>query len=109
MSGSARVRIAATVAGRLRGLLFRDPSWLGRGGVLLLVPCSSVHTFLMRHELDIAFVDASGTVLRAERSVPPGRVLSARRAVAVLERFASPETRWYEPGDALALQAGGTA
>lgn len=103
MSGRRSVRIAVSAFARLRGLLFRNPSWLGNGGVLVLVPCNSVHTFLMRHALDIAFVDASGVVVKSARSVPPRQLLSARRAVAVLERFADASERWYEPGDTITL------
>lgn len=102
MSGR-RMRIAATVSARLRGLLFRPPSWLGDGGVLMLVPCSSVHTFFMRYRLDIAFVDAAGIVVKACRDVAPGRLLTCSCAVAVLERFALPGESWYESGDALVL------
>lgn len=94
LAAASCVRIAASPWSRLRGLLFRDPAWLGEAGVLVLVPCKSVHTFLMRHALDIAFVDARGRVVRAERAVPSGRVLSAPHAVAVLERFANPDLPW---------------
>lgn len=103
MSGRRAVRIAVSAPARLRGLLFRDPSWLGKGGVLVLAPCSSVHTLFMRHPLDIAFVDVSGIVVKSARSVPPWQLMSARRAAIVLERFADPNERWYEPGDAIVL------
>lgn len=94
-----RVRIASTARGRLRGLLFRDPGWLGDGGVLVLVPCRSVHTFGMRRAIDVALVGAGGEVIASRRAVPPGRVLSSRRAVAVLERFACPGRPWPREGE----------
>lgn len=95
---SAGTRIAAGFFQRARGLLFRRRSWLGEGGSLLLVPCSGVHSFLMREVIDVAFVGRDGVVLRVEERVPPGRLLSCPGAVAVLERF-SPgsdheEERW---------------
>lgn len=104
-----RVRIAATPAARLRGLLFRPPSWLGEGGVLVLVPCSSVHTFGMHRRLDIAFADDRGVATSTARDVGGGRVLSDRRAVLVLERFSDPRLPWYAPGEqALAPRAAGS-
>ena len=108
------MRIAAGSLARARGLLFRSRSWLGEGGSLLLVPCSSVHSFLMREPIDLAFIDASGVVLRSEERVRPGRVVSCRGAVAVLERFSplgpaagEQPAPWPGQGDALALCACG--
>lgn len=104
-----RVRIAATFAARARGLLGRPRSWLGDAGLLVIVPCSSVHTFGMRDAIDVAFVAANGTVLKVARLVPPGRVLSSRGAVAVVERFALREEEtggtepWFMEGDVVSL------
>ncbi len=54
--------------------------------VALLIPrCSSVHTFCMRFELDVVFLDASGQVLRIARDVAPRRLLRQRGASCVLE------------------------
>jgi hypothetical protein len=39
----------------------------------------------MRFALDVAFLDAGGRVLRLVRAVPPGRVVSCRRAAAAVE------------------------
>jgi uncharacterized membrane protein (UPF0127 family) len=41
---------------RLRGLSFRDRTVAGQG--LLIPRCASVHTFGMRFELDLYFLDA---------------------------------------------------
>ncbi len=46
--------------GRARGLLGRD----GVTGVMVL-PTRSVHTIGMRFDLDVAFIDADGVVIRA--------------------------------------------
>jgi uncharacterized membrane protein (UPF0127 family) len=67
----------------LRGLAWRDPAKAGPG--LLIPRCSSVHTFGMRFELDVYFLDRSGHILSVRRQVPPRRVLSHRGASAVLE------------------------
>jgi uncharacterized protein len=51
-----------------------------------LIPrCSSVHTFGMRFELDLFFLDQEGRVIASRRRVPPRRVVWQRGAVAVLE------------------------
>lgn len=97
--GSASFRIAAHWRDRVRGLLGARMS----RQVLMIVPCHSVHTFGMRYALDIAFVGADGCVLRACRSVPPGRIVSCRQAVAVLERAHSPRHGWYRKGDVVEL------
>jgi uncharacterized membrane protein (UPF0127 family) len=68
---------------RLRGLAFRDRAEAGPG--LLLPRCSSVHTFGMRFELDVFFLDEAGRIIDARRRVPPRRVLWCRGASAVLE------------------------
>ncbi|MGN6275584.1 MAG: DUF192 domain-containing protein [Solirubrobacterales bacterium] len=68
---------------RLRGLAWRDPADAGLG--LLIPRCSSVHTFGMRFELDLFFLDAEGRVIALRRRVPPRRVVWKRGACAVLE------------------------
>lgn len=68
---------------RLRGLSFRDRAEAGPG--LLIPRCASVHTFGMRFELDLYFLDGSGQVIAVHRRVPPRRVVWQRGARAVLE------------------------
>ena len=63
-------------------------AWLDRemAGIGLLIPrCRSVHTFGMRFELDVFFLDGSGEILRACHGVPPRRVLVSGSARSVLE------------------------
>lgn len=89
-------------AERLRGLLGTSP----HAEQVALVGCSSVHTFGMRYRLDIAFVGSSGVILEVWRSVPPGRVIGARRAWVTLER---PHRRgpWLVRGERVRLVEGG--
>jgi uncharacterized protein len=68
---------------RLRGLAWRDRAQAGPG--LLIPRCSSVHTFGVRFELDVYFLDREGRVLAMRRKVPPRRVLWHRGASAILE------------------------
>lgn len=102
----ARVIFALSLLERARGLLGRSPSWLGAGGLLVLAPCRSVHTFGMRHPLDIAFIDGDGHVLKALSGMPPRRMTGCRGARIVIERFSSPcNGRWFEVGEELGIAA----
>jgi uncharacterized protein len=73
----------------LRGLAWRDRSAAGPG--LLIPRCSSVHTFGMRFELDLYFLDREGRVIAVRRRVPPRRIAWKRGACAVLELPSAPE------------------
>jgi uncharacterized protein len=77
------VPIATTPLARLLGLAYLDREDAGSG--LLIPRCASVHTFGMRFPLDLVFFDTGGEVLATERAVPPRRLRTHRRAVAVLE------------------------
>lgn len=77
------VPVAGSPAARVLGLALLDRSRAGAG--LLIPRCRSVHTFGMRFALDVAFLDRSGAVLTQAPAVPPRRVVTDRRAAAVLE------------------------
>jgi uncharacterized membrane protein (UPF0127 family) len=79
----SRFPVAADFRTRLLGLSWRSRSDAGPG--LLITRCSSVHTFGMRFELDLFFLDADGQVIAVRRKVPPRRVVWFRGASAVLE------------------------
>lgn len=68
---------------RFRGLTFLDRARAGPG--LLIPRCRSIHTFGMRFPLAVVFLDVEGNHLAIHPEIPPGRVLSDRRARAVLE------------------------
>ncbi|HET7416197.1 MAG TPA: DUF192 domain-containing protein [Solirubrobacterales bacterium] len=78
-----RYPVAVSFATRLRGLAWRRREDAGPG--LLIPRCSSVHTFGMRFELDLFFLDEEGRVIDGRRRVPPRRVAWCRGASAVLE------------------------
>jgi hypothetical protein len=82
VDGSA-VPVAGGFRARLLGLagLPRE-----RAGAGLLIPrCSSVHTFGMRFDLDLVFLDEDGRPLARFTRVPPNRLVWHRGAAAVLE------------------------
>lgn len=86
----SRIRVGSEIAvadswwGRFRGLLARPP--LKRGEGLLLLKCDSVHTVGMEYSIDVAFLDAQGTVVRSIADLRPWRVgLGGDEAVHTLE------------------------
>ncbi len=91
--------LAGSRFAKTRGLLFTRP----HDKTLLLMPCKDVHTVGMRHRLDVAFLDAQGRVLQTHQNVGPFRRLRNRRAVAVLERFSTCASAWYEKDDVVLL------
>jgi|RhiMetdeSRZDD1v2_1073273.scaffolds.fasta_scaffold13126_3 uncharacterized protein len=80
---AASVEIAATRRARRRGLLGRDS--LDGSKALVLTPCAAVHTAFMRFDLDLAFIDRDGAVVKIVKNVPPWRIALAIRAHAVVE------------------------
>jgi hypothetical protein len=86
----ATVEVAASRAARRRGLLGRDSII----GALMISQCRMVHTIGMRFAIDVAHVDATGTVLRTTAMHPRrlGRPVPA--ASAVLEAELGAFERW---------------
>lgn len=78
------VAVASDYRARLLGLAFLDREQVGEG--LLIPRCSSVHTFGMRFELSVVFLDAGGVPLATRDAMPVRRIVSHRGAAAVLER-----------------------
>ncbi len=78
-----RERWAVSAADRARGLL--DKPRLDPGEALVISPCNSVHMFGMAYALDVVFVAADGTVVRAIEGLAPMRFtrihLRARRTI----------------------------
>ncbi len=81
---------------RLRGMARRLPD----GTVMVFPRCRDVHTFTMKHPLDIAFVDRRGYVVEVHRFVLPGVRLRSGKACAVVERFAR-SGPWFMRGDVI--------
>lgn len=77
------VAVAVGPRARLLGLAGLDREEAGTG--LLIPRCASVHTFWMRFDLDLVFLDGAGAPLALRRRVPPRCVVWRRGAAAVLE------------------------
>ncbi|MDH3424872.1 MAG: DUF192 domain-containing protein [Gemmatimonadota bacterium] len=79
-----RVAVADSWWRRLRGLVARPAMRHGDG--MLLLECGSVHTVGMHYPIDVAFLDAEGTVVRKIARLGPCRVgLGGPGAVHALE------------------------
>lgn len=78
-----RVAVADDFHSRLLGLAGLDAADVGAG--LLIPGCASIHTFGMRFELDVVFLDRRERPLARRLRVPPRRLLWHRGAAAVLE------------------------
>lgn len=76
-------KVAKTWWERMRGLL--GSSALGEREALLIAPCSSVHTFGMGYDIDVAFLDKSGRVIKCREHLAPSGFAGAWRSRSVLE------------------------
>ena len=70
---AGRVRVAARLFERMRGLLGRPP--LEVGEALLITPCNGVHMFFMRHAIDVAFLGRDGRVVAMREALAPWRAV----------------------------------
>jgi len=77
------VELAVTRAARKKGLLGRDG--LAHDQALLIVPCSSIHTWFMRFPIDVIFAARDGRVLKTRSAIGPWRIFAALGAYAAVE------------------------
>ena len=90
---AASVEIARTRRTRRRGLLGRDH--LDAAAALILEPCASVHTFFMRFNIDVVFVNRGGYAVKIVENLPPWRMALSLRAHAVIEMAAGSVRRHH--------------
>lgn len=86
----APLEVATSFAARSRGLLGRG----GIDGAIWLKPATSVHTFGMRFDIDIAFCDADLVVLDTLTMVRHRLGLPRRRTRSIIEAEAGAFERW---------------
>ena len=94
-------RAADTFFTRFKGLI-GAPS-LTKGEGLLILPCNSIHTHVMRFPIDVLYVSKDNTVVAVDRAMAPwrfGRIHRRARYVIELPAGAAAET---QPGDRLAI------
>lgn len=75
---------ADTFLKRLKGYMFKsEPK---RKEILIISPCNQIHTFNMRFDLDVLFLNDDYRVLKKHSDVKPGKVLkSVKGATVVVE------------------------
>ena len=78
-----RAAVANTSRLRRTGLLQHDR--LERGDGLWIVPCEAVHTFGMKFEIDVLFLNKKKQVLKIRHSMPRRRMSLLLWAHSVLE------------------------
>lgn len=81
-----RLEVADTWIKRMRGLL--GVHTLSDKQALWFRPCNAVHTFGMRFDLSVFFVDRKTRIIKVHPRVPPGRLLVCVGAHSVVEMIA---------------------
>lgn len=56
---------------RFKGLMFQQS--IGSDETLLLMPCNSIHTFFMRFDIDVIFLNSNMEVIKLCERLKPGR------------------------------------
>src|SRR5574344_695182 len=67
------VKVAKNIVTRSIGLLSKNEMDKKEG--LIITPCCSIHTFFMKFDIDVIFVDKKNKVVAIEESVKPNRIL----------------------------------
>lgn len=86
----ASAEVAEARAERRNGLLGRD----GIAGAIVLRPCRWVHTLGMRFDIDVAFLDADGVVVKTMQMRRQRVGIPVWRARSVVEASAGAFARW---------------
>ncbi len=76
--------LADTFLTRFRGLMFRKS--IADDYALCITPCNQIHMLNMRFAIDVVYLDESGTVIKTDVNVPPGRICKTiKNAKSVIE------------------------
>jgi len=101
---AARIQAAEDSATRRRGLL--EVQDLDPDSGIWLNPCEAVHTFGMKIDLDVIFLDADLRVRKIAAHLKPNRIAFCFTAHSVLEiRAGIAATSGLKRGDQLVLRA----
>ena len=95
--------VADSIFKRAKGLLGRTS--LANNSGLMLKPCKAVHTFGMKFEIDIIFLDKENRVIKIIEALKPNRITAVySRAATVLELAGgSTAEAQLSPGDYLEI------
>jgi uncharacterized membrane protein (UPF0127 family) len=80
----AKVKLASNIDERMLGLMFKK-EMPGCDG-LLIAPCTSIHTFFMKMNIDVIFMDRNFKIVKLIYNMKPWRMtLISFRSYQVLE------------------------
>lgn len=68
----AKMYIADTFFGRLSGYMFRKEP---HHEALMFQPCNSIHTFFMKFNIDVLFLDENMEIIKKVEDLPPRRII----------------------------------
>lgn len=96
-------KVAENFFTRSVGLLSKKS--LNEGEGLIIKPCCSIHTFFMRFNIDVLFINKKNEVIALYENVAPWRILPIHpTSHYVIELFANSITeKSIEKGDAVTL------
>jgi uncharacterized membrane protein (UPF0127 family) len=69
---SHHLTVADNLLKRMRGLLGKNEMHIGEA--LWISPCMSIHTFLMKFPIDVAFLDKRNKVIATIKGLKPNRI-----------------------------------
>ncbi len=76
--------VADTFLTRFRGLMFRKT--IADDYALFITPCNQIHMLNMRFAIDVVYLDKSGTVIKIDVNVQPGKICkTVKNAKSVIE------------------------
>jgi uncharacterized membrane protein (UPF0127 family) len=103
LSIAKKVRVADTFLGRAIGLMFSDS--LGEYDGLLIQPTNAIHTFFMKYNLDIIFLNRNNEVVSVVREMKPWRHTKLYfRAIKVIEMKGGTFPESVKVGDKLNIE-----
>jgi len=65
------IKLANNIFTRVKGLMFENKI---TGDGLLIRPCNSIHTFFMKFNIDVVFLNKNLKIVKIIRNMPPWRM-----------------------------------
>lgn len=82
-----RAEVAQSFFSRMLGLLTRPG--LEADQALVITKCNSIHTFFMRFDIDVVFLDDENNVIRLEKQVKSAKYISPVKSAKCVIEFSS--------------------
>ncbi len=97
-----RIITANTFLKRLRGYMFTEKPTIKE--VLILEDCSSIHTFNMKFELDVLFLDEDDRVIKVLRGLKRRKIIPTVLDCVKVVEAASPLFSSVEPNECIRFE-----